>query len=181
MGNIYDPERYQVGDTKCIDLDGMTSTNNNGCNGGFLVRLVNKPASDYNACTMSIVDYSFIVEFVDVVISGREVSNLSLALDEIEASLPSDLKHRYPDVYLPSFGQIFGNLVTSGRKQLDYYANNNVTTADVSYAKKKYNNAVSTVQRCSDGAFSPNGTIWFGEGRTGDIAPILVFLARRDR
>ena len=58
-------DKYKVGDTKCIKLNGFTTTNNNGCsNGEFKVRIANK-----TACTTetSKTACGFVVEFVDII------------------------------------------------------------------------------------------------------------------
>ena len=58
-------DKYNVGDTKCVALTGLTTTNNNGCsNGEFKVRIANK-----TACTTetSKTACGFVVEFVDVI------------------------------------------------------------------------------------------------------------------
>jgi type IV pilus assembly protein PilA len=58
-------DKYNVGDTKCVALTGLTTTNNNGCsNGEFKVRIANK-----TACTTetSQTACGFVVEFVDII------------------------------------------------------------------------------------------------------------------
>ena len=66
-----DSTQYNVGDTKCVTIDGIKSTNNNGCsNGEFLVRLVNKstPLECDQSLSNSISESAcgFVVEFVDL-------------------------------------------------------------------------------------------------------------------
>lgn len=68
IANNISSGKYRIGDTKCVTLDGLTSTNSNGCQtGDFLVRLVNTSSPDVcfkdgfseSAC-------GFVVEFVDL-------------------------------------------------------------------------------------------------------------------
>lgn len=64
-----DTDNYSVGDTKCVALNGITTTNNNGCeNGEFKVRITNM--STPNECStdgFSQTACGFVVEFVDLV------------------------------------------------------------------------------------------------------------------
>ena len=62
-------DKYNVGDTKCIKLDGFTTTNDNGCdNGEFAVRIANM--STPSACStngFSQTACGFVLEFVDII------------------------------------------------------------------------------------------------------------------
>ena len=100
---------YQVGDTKCVALSGLTTTNDNGCeNGEFKVRIANK-----TACTTetSQTACGFVVEFVDIIgphkmnstatnAGGYPASELyndyfaSNATNSLYAKLPSDLQSK---------------------------------------------------------------------------------------
>ena len=59
-------DKYNVGDTRCVKLTGLSTTNNNGCNGNFKVRIANKTACEglnLNSQTAC----GFVVEFVDII------------------------------------------------------------------------------------------------------------------
>ena len=110
-------DKYNVGDTKCIKLNGFTTTNNNGCsNGEFKVRIANK-----TACTTeeSKTACGFVVEFVDVIathnmnssdtnVGGYPASALyneyfaSNATNSIYSKLPSDLQDEIIDTTVVS-------------------------------------------------------------------------------
>ena len=60
--------KYHLGDMKCVNLNGYTSTNNNGCDGGFLVRIANKSTpSECSTEDFSETACGFVVEFVDII------------------------------------------------------------------------------------------------------------------
>lgn len=64
---------YQVGDTKCVALDGFTTTNNNGCsNGEFLVRIANTSTpAECSGTDFSQSACGFVLEFVDIITTHK--------------------------------------------------------------------------------------------------------------
>ena len=62
-----DPTSLPVGDTKCISVDGYTTTNDNGCsNGRFKVRIANTtPCSEVEVTSTS--SCGLVIEFVDII------------------------------------------------------------------------------------------------------------------
>ena len=122
--------KYNVGDSKCIVLDGFTTTNENGCNPGeFKVRIANM--SECNNGELSDTACGFVIEFEDVIEAGPinsngtsqggfKDSNLRTYINnDIYNSLPNDLKEL-----------IISTKVVSGHGSLD---NSNFVTNDKLY------------------------------------------------
>ena len=61
---------YEVGDSKCVHLDGYSTTNNNGCNGDFKVRVANTSSpSECKQDNFSKSACGFVLEFEDIITS----------------------------------------------------------------------------------------------------------------
>ena len=148
-----DTSKYNVGDTKCVHLEGFTTTNNNGCNGDFKVRIANK-----SACTTETSETAcgFVLEFVDIItrqkmnstntnVGGWEDSEMrSYVNSTIYNALPSDLKSVIADTTVVS-----GHGSTSGES--------NFTTTDKLYllsAHEVWNDETSNPVSSYDTAYN---------------------------